>query len=69
MEMPRNLAERLAKHLMDNADEDPLVVDVPNDGFSDAVARELEKLGHRVEVHDIKKGRLTIHCNQAPTNL
>jgi hypothetical protein len=58
-------AERLAQHLMAHADMDPLVVDVPNDGFSDQVADALEGMGYTVS-RDSFKPRLTIYKNKQP---
>ncbi len=61
--MPEEYARRLAKQLIEHADEDPLVVDVPNDGFNVAVKHELEQLGFHVERHEFKN-RLTIHLTK-----
>jgi hypothetical protein len=58
--MAEAYAERLAQHLVAHADEDPLVVEVPNDGFSDSVADALESMGYKVERHEFKP-RLTIY--------
>jgi hypothetical protein len=58
--MPKAYAERLAALLVADAESDPLVVDVPNDGFSDEVAAALETMGYRVD-RAMFKPRLTIY--------
>jgi hypothetical protein len=60
VEYARKLAARLiADH------EEPLTVDVPNHGFSDEVAAELEKLGYFVRREEFKPERLTIMRKKA----
>ncbi len=62
--MPKEYAERLARALVENADADPLVVDVPNDGFNDEVAAALEQMGFLVMRNPTKPDRLTIHMKR-----
>ncbi len=59
--MPKDFAVRIAEKISEHLDENPYVVDVPNDGFSDKVACELEKMGYRVERVEFKETRLIIH--------
>ncbi|HTQ10576.1 MAG TPA: hypothetical protein VMI31_10930 [Fimbriimonadaceae bacterium] len=57
--MPQQFAARLAQQLAENETDYPVVIDVPNDGFNEAVATELEKLGYYVD-RDPFSTRLTI---------
>jgi len=57
--MPHDYAKRLAARLIEDH-EDKVVVDVPNDGFSDEVAAELVRLGFFVKRDDFKPHRFTI---------
>lgn len=52
--MPLDYANRLAQQLMADADHDPLVVDVPNDGFHLQVAKALEQMGYQVEIEEFR---------------
>ena len=47
--MPKNFAQSLAQQLAIHHIQEPFEVDLPNHGFHEEVARELERLGHRVE--------------------
>ena len=58
--VPKQYAERLARQLMDDADVDPLIVEVPNHGFHKEVAAALEEMGYRVELDEFRP-RLTIY--------
>jgi hypothetical protein len=57
--VPKEYAERLAQQLINDADADPLIVEVPNHGFHVKVAQALQELGYRVEVDEFRP-RLTI---------
>jgi hypothetical protein len=58
--MPKAYAAKLAKYMAEYATTEPVLVDVPNDGFNEEVAKALEALGHKVDRHPIKT-LLTIH--------
>jgi len=57
--MAEEYAKRLAAHLI-NDSEERVTVDVPNDGFEEAVVRALKGMGFQVEQDKHRPNRLTI---------
>ena len=63
--MPEKFAARLAQQFAENETDYPVEVDVPNDGFNEAVASALERLGFIVD-RDPFSTRLTIRGRTKP---